>query len=48
MIKFKVELNMNCRTFTTVIFADTLEQLFNKIADDFPKAEIMSIVGGGQ
>lgn len=45
--RFKAELEMNGRVFTHVFFAETLEQLSRQIMDQFPKAKILSIIGGG-
>jgi hypothetical protein len=45
--RFKVELEMNKRVFTQVYFATHLTDLFNQIADEFPKAKILSVIGGG-
>ena len=45
--RFKVELEMNKRVFIQVYFATHLTDLFNQIADEFPKAKILSVIGGG-
>lgn len=46
-MRFKVELAMHERVFFKVYFAIHLESLFNQILDEFPKAKILSIIGGG-
>jgi len=46
-VRFKAELQMNDRIFIQIYFAIHLEDLFNQIAEEFPKAKILSIIGGG-
>jgi hypothetical protein len=41
--RFKVELEMNKRVFIQVYFATHLTDLFNQIADEFPKAIIENV-----
>jgi len=44
-MKFKVELLMNERTFYNIYYSANLEDLFNQIIDEYPKAKIVSILG---
>lgn len=46
-MKFKVELLLNSKEFIKVYFADTLTDLFTQIQNEFPKAKIVGIIGGG-
>ena len=46
-MKFKAELEMHGRVFTHIFFAHNLMELFSSIEDEFPKAKIITIIGGG-
>ena len=43
---FKVELSMYKRVFFQRYSCKNLETLFNLILDEYPKAKIISIIGG--
>lgn len=45
--RFKAELEMNNRVFVKIYFAIHLTDLFTQIEDEFPKAKILSVIGGG-
>ena len=45
--RFKAELEMNNRVFIKIYFAIHLTDLFTQIEDEFPKAKILSVIGGG-
>lgn len=46
-MRFKVELFMNQMTFVQIFHAATLGDLSNQILNRFPKAKVLSIIGGG-
>lgn len=46
-MSFRVVLDLHGSVFTKPYHADTLGDLFNQIVDEFPKAKILSIIGGG-
>ena len=46
-MKFKIELQLNDRVFKQTFFATNLMDLFNDIAEEYPTAKILSIIGGG-
>ena len=46
-MKFKVELIHQQRNITHIFYAFTLGELTDKIKEKFPKAKIVSIIGGG-
>lgn len=46
-MEFKVTLSLHDREFIKRYTADTLANLFEQIQDEFPKAKIITVIGGG-